>query len=281
MPSRSRRLASLTLGASVLAAMPAGALAQSASPAVEPGTPSTQIILQMDSCCGFVPQTVALLSMPVFTLYADGTAIFRPSVGGTFDAPPPLVEAKLSPEQVDALLDYAMGPGGLAEARERYDEMFVSDMPTTTFTIATDELAKVVSVYALGMDQMEPNADTPTLEKLAALGETLSHFEQQVAAGNVESAAIYQPTRYLATFFADYEGNTTPAIDWPFTDLDAPQVSTDGGWTPVVLTPEQVAQVTDVPTGGIGDLVLQTPDGERVQVVIRPMLPSEVDPVVA
>lgn len=281
MSSRSSRLASLALGASVLATVPAGALAQSASPAVEPGTPSTEIVLQMDVCCGFTPVTFALLSMPVFTLYADGTAIFRPSEGGTFDAPPALLKAQLSPEQMDALLDYAAGPGGLAQAKDRYDEMFVTDMPTTTFTIATDELQKVVSVYALGMDQMEPNADTPVLQQLAALGATLSRFDAQAAADNVVSLETYQPDRYLMTLYADYDGNTTPAVDWPFEDVEVPEVTTDSGWVQVVLTADQAAQVTEVPSGGIGDLVFTTPDGERVQAVIRPMLPSEVDPAAA
>ena len=46
----------------------------------------------------------------------------------------------------------------------------------------------------------------------------------------------------------------------------------------VVLTPEQVAQVTTVPTGGVGGLIYETPDGGRVSVTIRPMLPGEVIP---
>jgi hypothetical protein len=262
----------------VLATVPAGALAQSASPAVEPGTPSTEIVLQMDVCCGFTPLTYSLLSMPVFTLYADGTAIFRPSEGGTFDAPPALLKAQLSPEQMDALLDYAAGPGGLAQAKDRYDEMFVTDMPTTTFTIATDELQKVVSVYALGMDQMEPNADTPVLQQLAALGATLSQFDAQAAADNVVSLETYQPDRYLLTLFPDMSLDGPVAPDWPFTDVEVPTATDENGWVRQVLTPEQVAQVTDVPSGGIGDLMFTTADGDRMQVVIRPMLPHEVDP---
>ena len=76
----------------------------------------------MDVCCGFVPRPFAQLSMPTFTLYADGTAIYRPSTGGTIDAPPPLMQAQLSPEQVDVLIGYALGPGGLAAADAVYDD---------------------------------------------------------------------------------------------------------------------------------------------------------------
>ena len=71
--------------------------------------------------------------------------------------------------------------------------------------------------------------------------------------------------------------DTTPAAEWPVTDVTLVmpgELSSE--W--VVLTPEQVAQVTTVPTGGVGGLIYETPDGGRVSVTIRPMLPGEVIP---
>ena len=70
-------------------------------------------------------------------------------------------QAQLSEAQVDALLAFAVGPGGLGEAAERYDQMYVSDAPTTTFTIDTPELTKTVSAYALGFELPagDPNAE--------------------------------------------------------------------------------------------------------------------------
>jgi hypothetical protein len=269
--------AAITLSMVGLAISQSGVtLAQSAEPSVNPD--STKVILRMSVGGGFVPMSVAMLEMPTFTLYADGTAIFRPSTGGTFDAPAALVQAQLSDEQVAALLAYAAGPGGLAAAAERYDDMFVSDAPTTVFTIDTPELTKTVSAYALGIENPTGGADAEILAQLDALADTLGAFETQVDAGNVESAALYEPLSYLATLAPDYEGNTATPEVWPW-DIAIPSFPADGSFPQLVLTPEQVAQVTTVPSGGVGDLYFIGPADERVLVSIRPLLPDEPMPV--
>jgi hypothetical protein len=272
---RTRRTAlTLSMGGMVLG-QSGVALAQSAEPSVDPD--STTVVLRMSVGGGFVPMSVALLEMPTFTLYADNSVIFRPSTGGTFDAPPPLVRAELSDEQVAALLVYAAGPGGLADAAEQYSDMFVSDAPTTVFTIDTPELAKTVSVYGLGIDQPGGSPDQEILDRLEALAGTLGAFEQQVDAGNVQSAALYEPLSYLATFTPDWEGNTATPAAWPFPDV-APTFPADGGFVTLVLGADEVAQVTTVPSGGVGDLYYEDANGQRFHVAIRPMLPDEPIP---
>lgn len=269
--------AAITLSMVGLAISQSGAvLAQSAEPAVNPD--STKVVLRMSVGGGFVPMSVALLDMPVFTLYADGSAIFRPSTGGTFDAPAPFVRAELSDEQVAALLAYAAGPGGLADAAEQYSDMFVSDAPTTVFTIDTSELAKTVSVYALGIENPMGDANAEILAQLNALAGTLGAFETQVDAGNVESAALYEPLSYIATLTPSYEGNTATPEVWPW-DIAIPSFPADGSFPQLVLSPEQVAQVTTVPSGGVSDLYFVGPADELVLVSIRPLLPDEPMPV--
>lgn len=273
---RTRRTA-LTLSMVAMALSQSGAvLAQSAEPSVDPD--STKVVLRMSVGGGFVPMSVALLEMPTFTLYADNSAIFRPSTGGTFDAPAPFVRAELSDEQVAALLAYAAGPGGLADAAAEYTDMFVSDAPTTVFTIDTPELSKRVSAYALGLEQPEGSANAEILARLADLAATLGTFEQQVEAGNVESAALYEPLSYLAILTPDYEGNTAEPTIWPF-DVAAPEFPADGSSPTLVLTPEQVAQVTTVPSGGVSDLYYQDAADRTFHVAIRPLLPDEPMPV--
>lgn len=252
-------------------------LAHSPQPSVDPD--SVRVVLRMSIGGGFVPQSVALLEMPTFTLYADGSAIFRPSTGGTFDAPPPFVRAELSDEQVAALLAFAAGPGGLAEAAERYEDMFVSDAPTTTFTIDIPGLSKTVSAYALGFEQPMGNPNAEILGRLESLATTLGAFEQQVDAGNVESAALYEPLSYLAIFTPDWEGNTATPAPWPFTDVAVPAFPADASSVTLVLSADQVAQVTTVPSGGVGDLYYEDASGQRFHVAIRPLLPDEPMPV--
>ena len=269
--------AAITLSMVGLAISQSGAvLAQSAEPSVDPD--STKVVLRMSVGGGFVPMGVAMLEMPTFTLYADNTAIFRPSTGGTFDAPPALVRAVLSDEQAAALLAFAAGPGGLAAAAEQYNDMFVSDAPTTEFIIDIPDLSKTVSVYALGFENPAGDPNAEILAQLDALADTLSTFETQVEAGNVESAALYEPTSYLATLAPDFEGNTATPEVWPW-DIAIPAFPADGSFPKLVLTPEQVAQVTTVPSGGVSDLYFVGPADERVIVSIRPLLPDEPMPV--
>ncbi len=265
-------------GSPVSAVTPVDPSASPAPSAAASGAPDDQqIILQMDVCCGFVPEVVRQLSMPTFTLYADGTAVYRPSTGGTMDAPPPLMQAQLSPEQVDALIGYALGPGGLAAADAVYDDQFVTDQNTTTFIIDADGVSKTVSAYALGFPAPEPRPNEDELARLAALADTLTNFDALVAAGHVESSQVYQPTQYLAIVTPDTSDSTSPASQWPIEDVEL-VLPADGSALTFTLTPEQVSQITTVPSGGVGGLTYTTADGQRVSVTIRPMLPGEQVP---
>ena len=215
----------LTLAVLAVAALPGGPVG-AASPDASPSASATAhtgaVILQMDVCCGFVTQTVRQLSMPTFTLYADGTAIYRPATGGTYDAPPPLRQARLTPAQLDELLAYAAGPGGLAAADEVYDDRFVTDQPTTTLSIVSPDLTKTVSVYALGFPPPTAGPNDQELAALTALAATLSDFDAQVAAGHAQADGLYQPTHYLATVTLMSSADTSMVAPWPVADADLP-----------------------------------------------------------
>lgn len=78
------------------------------------------VVLSMEMCCGFMPVEWALTDAPSFILYGDDHLIFRPSPdpeqqigpGGTR---PAFVMARMNAEQVDALLRFALGPGGMLD----------------------------------------------------------------------------------------------------------------------------------------------------------------------
>jgi hypothetical protein len=258
--------------------MAVGGSAASAVTPVSSGDPALdaeRILLQMDVSPGFVPEVVRQLSTPSFTLYGDGTAIYRPQ-GGTFDAPPPLQQAQLSEAQIEALIGFALGAGGIAAADAVYDDMFVTDQPTTIFLLDAYGVDKTVSVYALGFPPLEPGPNDADLARLTRLGATLSDFDAWVAAGGATAEGDYQPTEYLATIAPVSPDDTSTAAEWPVGEvtLITPAELSNAL---VVLTPEQVAQVTDVPTGGFS-AIYETPDGGRVSVTIRPMLPGEEIP---
>jgi hypothetical protein len=282
-----RATLSLPLAGALLAVTAGSALAQSPSTApigaITHPTGSTDIVLSMETGGGFVPFGYLLSQAPTFVLYGDNTVIFRPSdvpTDGTAYAP--FVEAHLSNEQVDALLTYALSVGGLANAADSYTDMLITDAPTTVFTIDAAGIDKAVSVYALGIvDPEGPDAEAyAAFEDLATL---LSTFEQQVEKGNVLSAELYQPEQYRVVLSevdaSQVDAASGSALAWPWADLapaDFTAFPQNAAWSYAGLTPEQLAAITTVPSGGGLDAYVTSPDGSTTyQVFWRPLLPGE------
>ncbi|MFN8621131.1 MAG: hypothetical protein U0869_10340 [Chloroflexota bacterium] len=283
----------LLVPGSVLAQSPSAATGagSGASPApcvpgevgtIDHPTGCTDVVLRLDSCCGFMMVEANLVSAPVFTLYGNNHAIFRPQpADGMYPGPgqpmTPFVEAVLTPAQVDALLTYALGPGGLAAAPEQLLNPMIADAPTTIFTIDAGGVQKQVSAQALSPDNDPSTPDAQVRDQLASLSDLLDSFEDQVAAGNVESAAPYEPTAYRGALTQVYDGATDPVVAWPWPDLPPSAFvgPADGVARYATLTPEQVAAVTPVPSGGITSVRLKAEDGTEAYLSVRPLLPGE------
>lgn len=284
----------LLLSIAGLLLVPGAALAQSPAPAspvascvpgevgqLEHKTGCTDVVLRVSSAGGFVPLEVNLTDTPIFTLYGDNTAIFRPQPKDAMFPGPgqpmtPLVKAVLSPAQVDALLTYALGPGGLATAPDEIFNPMIADAPTTVFQVDAAGVTRTVSAQALGLDDAA-SPDAAALAQLAALYDLLDSFEEQVAAGNVESAELYQPTAYRGMLTEVWEGATGPIVPWPWDDVTLEDFLAPQGNVAryAELTPEQVAAVTTVPSGGVATIRLQAPDDSQWYLSVRPLLPGE------
>jgi len=239
---------------------------------------ATDVVLQMDTAGGLVPLTYRLTQVPVFTLYGDRTVIFRPTADAEGNGFPPLAQATMTIEQMDALLLYALDLGGLREARDSYDSRQVTDAPTTTFSIDAHGVDKSVAVHALGMTQPEGD-DAAAYEGFLALGGALANFGEQVVLGNALDAGLFQPKEYRA-FLSPAQDPSTAAIAWPWSDPSPDDLQPFGDFEGVLfggLTPGQVAQVTTIPSGGVPSLLVRTPRGTTATLSLRPLLPGEPD----
>ena len=110
---------------------------------------------------GFVPMGFLLTQAPTFTLYGDGTVIFQQidNRQNAFDAARlPWLVGHLNEEAIQALLNFALTEGRLANAREQYDQGMVADAPSTIFNLNAGGKTKTVNVYAL-MELPEPGPD--------------------------------------------------------------------------------------------------------------------------
>jgi hypothetical protein len=68
----------------------------------------------------------------------------------------------------------------------------------------------------------------------------------------------------------------TEVVAWPWTDLAIDDFVGEEGARYATLSPEQVAQVAAVPNGGQVLIPIEAPDGEVLNLSIRPQLPDEV-----
>jgi hypothetical protein len=250
---------------------------------IEHATGAGDVVLRYENGGGFVAPGFAATETPIFTLYGDGVVVFRnpalegPPAQGSVFPQNPMRTARLSEEQIQDLLTFALGEGGLGIARASYENGMVADAPTATFSVNAGGLKKVVTVYALGMDVDPANsADGPARAAFQRLADRLADFDQ----GGTIATDVYQPAAYRGILM---DGQAAPdAIAWPWTDLKPtdfafPADANAFRLATHVLSPAQVEQtgLKDV-QGGFQGLTVTAPDGSKpYSLSVRPLLPDE------
>jgi len=248
---------------------------------IEHATGATDILLRYESGGGFVAPSFMATQAPIFTLYGDGTIVFRnpaietPQPVGEVYPQNPFRTAKLSEDQIQQVLANALGEGGLGVARANYENNQVADAGTATFTVNAGGIKKTVSVYALGME-VQGAADGPARAAFQRLADHLGNFDS----GGTIATDIYQPTDYRAILM---DGSATPGqVDWPWTDLKPSDFAFPADPNAFqqatrVLTQAQVDALglKDV-QGGFQGLTIVSPDGGKsYSLSLRPLLPDE------
>jgi hypothetical protein len=263
-------------------AAPAGS--PSASPgafgAIEHATGATDVLLRYDQGGGFVMPGFLASQAPIFTLYGDGTVVYRNPAN---EGPPPVGNvfrfggfrtARLSEEQIQATLEMALGEGQLGIAMREYSNALVADASTALFTVNAGGIKKTVSVYALGMDA--PNmADATARAAFQKLADRLADFDQ---GGRIPSDP-YEPTMYRGILMDGFGGEG--AQDWPWTDLKPADFAIPADPNAIQfpthpLTAKQVEALgIEHPEGGFQGMTLTGPDGKTYSFSLRPLLPDD------
>jgi len=260
----------------------------SASPSVggsggiEHATGPTDVLLRFEQGGGFVPPTFLAIEAPSFSLYGDGTVVFR---NPTQDPLPPVGSvspersfrtARLSEDQIQAVLKDALGKGGLGTARTEYPNNQIADAPTALFTINAGGVSKRVSIYALGLETPD-SPDAPARAAFQALAQRLQDFDQ----GGAFSTSEYAPERYRGILMDG--GPAAPdAKPWPWPDLKPADFVANPDPNASQF-PSRVLSVAEVEAigispyrGGFQGLTLVGPDdGKSYSFALRPLLPDE------
>jgi hypothetical protein len=241
----------------------------------EPG--ATDLVLRFEEGGGFVPPGFIATEAPSFSLYGDGTAIFRdpssapPSQVGSVSPGVPYQIARLTEAQVQTLLEFAIGPGGLGLARAQY-ELPIADAPTATFTLVVGGTKKTVSVNGLGIGA-QAGADAVVLSELLALKTRLLAFANEVV-----GEQPWSPDRYRGILT---ESGLDPPAAWPWSTISpADFVQHTGPNDPRfpirTMTPAEVAALgVSGLEGGAQGFTLKGPDGKTYEFRLRPLLPDE------
>jgi hypothetical protein len=282
----SRPLAVVLLSAVALAACTGGPTASGSpapSPSATPGpdtidhpTGATDVVLRMEEGGGFVAPGFFVTQGPAFTLYGDGTVIWRdpndqpPADTGRGVAGAPYRIGRLDEAGLQALLHFAVADGALGIAKLHYDPGNIADAGSTTFTLHAGGIEKVVDVVALGMGTYDQSPDRAVIARLAALRDRLSEFSTTVRGDT------WKPERYRGILTDTGFAAPTP---WPWPELAPadfvpPDPNTYGRWH--TLTPDQAAGLgIDGFWGGVRDAALRAADGTVYGFSLRPLWPDE------
>ena len=267
----------------------------SASPSATPGpsvgaidhkTGATDVLLRIEEGGGFVPMEFNASQAPVFTLYGNGVIVFK-QLEAMFPQPvdgvvhlPKWRTAKLDEDQIQELLDFALGAGGLGGARDSYIDNTIADAPNTIFTVRAGGLDKTVVVSAL-FENPNPGPDAVARAAFYKLSQRLHDFDR---GGSIDSD-VYTPERYRGIIFQRDPAPDVKPVAWPWPAIapsDFKEGAQDGSGGPAfphrALTAADIAalKLTDV-EGGLQGPVLKGPDGKLYTFILRPLLVDETE----
>jgi hypothetical protein len=253
-----------------------------ASGEIEHATGVDDVILRLDQGGGMMIRGGGATLVPPFTLFGDGTVVFRnpalelPPAAGPVFRQNPMRTAKLDEEQIQDLLAFAVNEGGLGAAKLQYDNPMVADAGTAIFTINAGGLEKTVNVYALGLNDAGV-PDLPARAQFQTLADRLTNFDEN----GTFATDVYVPTAYRGVLIDTGGFPGEAPIEWPWPDIAPSDFKGDPatGELPMrVMTPEELAVFgIDGIEGGFEGLTLIDPGdpAKSYSFAVRPLLPGE------
>jgi len=212
---------------------------------------------------------------PTFTLYGDGTVVWRdnqaptPQASDNLFRATPLNIAKLDEASIQALLQEAIGPGGLGVANGSYGTVG-GDIPATVFTVNAGDLPEPKRVEVIGLSPDMHPQNLQVITALAGFAEKLRTFDELV------TAQPYVPAGFRGVLIPTDQA-FGPVVKWPWKDLAPKDFGGDSELSRIKdLTAEQVAAIgIDDIAGGVSGFVLQDSD-DLYSFAVRPLLPDEL-----
>ncbi len=270
---------------------------------IDHSTGPTDVVLQFDQgpSQGRVgePGGAFFRPGPEFTLYGDGTVIFRNENAESPPAEGPIVRARpfriahLGEDQIQSLLRFALGEGGLrhAPARCEYGTGYLDgpDVFGEGDAFAEDYAAfgyGTLTIHAGGLDRrVDVDGFASPFEALA------NHLRNFDGGGNL-STQVWVPNRYWGSLleagsaidsgYLPHPPDSGP-VPWPWPGITPGEFvpgDGDNGWGRRVMSADEAAVLGLSDNGGVVERIyLLGPDGKRIYFFsLWPMLPDETSP---
>jgi hypothetical protein len=260
------------------------------------------LVLRVEYRGGFVPHEVTLSSVPVWSLFGDGTLILTGPQIEIYPPPalPPLLRTPITEDGIQAILAAAR-EAGLMDGDEDYGDPCVADAATTVFTTNAHGTTSVVSAYALDVGvtagasgpsggratgssgapagSCGSKEDAKARADLAAFQADLGDLKRWLPEGTVGEERPYRPSG-MRVYVLPYRGDPElpqASVDWP---LETP-LSAFG--EPLADKPETrcgviTGEAFDTVYAAAGSANRLTPwvsNGTDHLLIFRPLLPDE------
>lgn len=243
-------------------------------------------MLRIDVGGGLAGPDQDALSIPQVSVYADGRVISQGAQIAIYPGPalPPLMLSRLSPAGVDRVLGKA-AEAGLTGGDRHYPMRDVADVHTTTFTVMVEDAVHVVTAEGLGLEAgHEDQLDATELQaRRAMLGFQVALTDLGGWLGrDVIAEGLPYEFDELRVFARpglppEEPDLVQPTLEWPFSE-------------PLASFGEPYPMGEDARCGTVSGDDLQTllplfmsanqstpweSDGERYELLLRPLLPDE------
>jgi hypothetical protein len=234
------------------------------------------VVLRLEEVGGFAPVEFNVTYTPAFTLYGDGTVIWRdnqsipPESSDNLMRPTPLMVTRLDERSIQALLAEAIGPGGLGVAVGPYNEMMGADIPSTIFTINAGGIPEPKRVEVVGLSPDMHPKNLQVITALAGLAEKLRTFD------TIVNEQPYVPSVYNGVLIPTDQA-FGPVVDWPWPGISPDEFGgADDFFRTRQMTADEVAALgIDNVGSGVSGFALQ--HGEDLYSFgLRPLLPDDL-----
>ncbi|MEX5303081.1 hypothetical protein [Kocuria sabuli] len=273
------------------------------SPGPEPGPalPAEGLVVQVAHTGGFVTPQLLATRPPLVSVYADGRVITQ---GPRIEIFPPPALLNLQVQHVDAdavpdLVDRALR-AGVADSGDLGSPP-VADLPSTRFTVVTQDETYVREVYALGAEEPPgpPDENGPDGPRTGGDGPGSLTEDQRVARAELQELlrALGDPASVLpadavgasegyvpeavagvVTAWTDPQGELEHRpVPWPGPPLPGEPLEPRLGLSCVLATREQAEAVLAAARSASTATPWLSEDGRRWSVTLRPLLPHEED----